>query len=59
MNGSRFLNVNLNDYGNGKRQRLSTVDEDATCASMIQYGEMSPQKRFVRRATPIHCETAT
>jgi len=54
-----FPNVNLNNYGNGERQRLPTVDEDATCASEIKYGEMSPKKRFVRCATPAHCENYT
>ena len=59
MNSSGFLNVNLNDYGNGKRQHLSTIDKNATCASTIEYGEMSPRKRFVRCATLAHCETLT
>jgi len=53
------LNVNLNGYGNGKRQRLSTVDEDATCVSRIKCGEMSHHKRFVRCATSTHCENDT
>ena len=54
MNGSEFSNVDLYEYGNVKRQRFPTVDEGATCALEIEFSEISPQKRFVHRATPTH-----
>jgi len=54
VNENEFSNVGLYEYGNAKRQRFPSVDEDATCTFQVKYGEISPQKRFVRRATPTH-----
>jgi len=53
-----FFNVGLYEYGNVKRHHFPTVQEDATCTLQVKYGEMSPQKRFVCRATPTRYETA-
>ena len=51
MNENEFSNVGLYKYGNVKRQRFPTVDEDTTCTLRVKYGEMSPKKCFVHRAT--------
>ena len=60
MNSNEFLNVKLKRlYRNGKQHHLPTANKNATCVSMIEYDEMSPQKRFVHCATPVRCETTT